>query len=161
MLHSWLIISRYCLGWSFEAMHLFLPTYCSTVAPCEGTETHNNYGCSAVHYIVFLVVCLFLPALLSEYLFFFLIFHLISILIFDKNSVANFLLLFTVPSKQQPSVCSTPFSHMVVYHGVLLGYINPLMRWAHFSKGVHICILAYLLLPLHHVGEYYIAKCQF
>lgn len=156
MLHSWPIISMYCLGWLFEAMHLFLPTYCSTVAPCEGTETHNNYGCSAVHYIIF--VCLFVSSCFTLWIYFFWYFIWLISKYLIKTLLPIFYFLFTVSSKRQPSVCSTPFSHMEVYHWVLLGYINPRMRWAHFSKGVHICIKAYLWLPLHHVGEYYNAK---
>lgn len=143
-----------------KAMHLFLPTYCSTVAQREENET-NCYGCSAL-WIFFIFFYLVLPYCVNiQCSSDFLIFLFMSFQIFDMNSV---LLLFSVSRKQCPSVCSTLFSHMEVYHWVLPGYVSP--EWDELKslkkkKGVHICILAYLWFSLRHVDECCIANRKF
>lgn len=143
-----------------KAMYLFLPTYCSTVAPCEGKETHDYYGCSAVHYKSFFSFLSALPWTSSALLTFFDISFNWYLNIWYELCCWFSTFIYCV-------IKATAFCmfHPVQPHGgVSLSspwIYQPLMRWAHFSKGVHICILAYLWLPLRHVGECYIANRKF
>lgn len=155
-------ISLYSFRWNRWFIWIQKPCtfFCqlSTVAPCEWEETHNYYGCSAVHYRALFFFFFCFPIWTSSALLTFLEFLFVSIQIFDMNSVADFLLLFTVSSERQASVHSTLFSHMEVYHWVFLGCIRP---WWDELISIKVCIFAYLWLPLRHVGECYIANRKF
>lgn len=158
-------ISLYSFRWNRWFIWIQKPCtfFCqlSTVAPCEWEETHNYYGCSAVHYR-------------ALFFFFFLLPHL------DIQCSSDF---FEIPFRFYSNIwyelccrfstfiyCVIRATGFCAFHpvqphgGVSLSFpwiYQALMRWAHFNKGVHICILAYLWLPLRHVGECYIANRKF